>query len=229
MKKNLYTLNIGGDYAPEITAMTYPLLKFWANKIGASFIEINERKFPDYPERYEKFQIYTLAEQYPADWHIYIDCDALVHPDMIDPTGYLRKDTIAHNGKDVASNRWRLDKYMLRDGRHISSCNWLMIASDWCTDVWHPLEDMTLEEAEKNIFPVVSERNGGTKPIMLIDDYVMSRNIARFGLKFTTVTDICKDFCGYQAGNFMMFHMYNCPSAEKIALMKNTLKGWSLA
>ena len=228
MKKNLYTLNIGGTYAPEICEMTYPLLKYWANKIGADFIELTERKFPDYPERYEKFQIYTLAKERPADWHIYIDCDALINPDMIDPTGYLPKDTVAHNGQDVASNRWKLDQYFWRDGRHISSCNWLMIASDWCLDVWHPLEDMTLEEAAKNIFPVTSERNGGTQPIMLIDDYVMSRNIARYGLKFTTVTDVCKNRCGY-AGNFMMMHQYNCPAAEKVAMMKNTLKQWGLS
>lgn len=227
MKKNLYTLNIGREYSPEITAMTYPLLKYWAQKLGAEFIEITERRFPDYPERYEKFQIYEMSKEMPADWHIYIDCDAMVNPDMIDPTGYLSKDTVAHNGKDVASNRWKLDKYFLRDGRHISSCNWLMIASDWCTDVWQPLSDMTIEEAVQNIFPVTSERNGGTKPIMLIDDFVMSRNIARYGLKFTTVTDICKTYCGYP-GNFMMFHLYNCPAEEKITQMKQTLKQWGL-
>lgn len=229
MKKTLYTLNIGGNYCKELTDITYPLIKFWAHKIGAEFVEITERRFPKFPERYEKLQIYHLAKDvFPADWHIYIDCDALVHPDMIDPTGYMHKDTVAHNGKDVASNRWRLDNYMLRDGRHLSSCNWLAIASDWCLDLWHPLEDLTFEEACKNIFPVVGEVNGGTKPEMLIDDYVLSRNIARFGLKFTTVVDICRDRCGYN-GNFMMHHLYNMPTQEKIVHMRNALKQWGVS
>lgn len=229
MKKRIYTLNIGQRYSKEVTDMTYPLIKAWAHKIGAEFFEIKEPRFSlkGWPERYEKLQIFYLAQQYPADWHIYIDCDALVHPDMIDPTGYLPKDTVAHNGKDIASNRWRLDEYFMRDGRHISSCNWLAIASDWCLDLWHPLDDMTFEEACKNIFPVAGEIQGGTQPGMLIDDYVLSRNIARYGLKFTTVTEICQQRCGYQS-NFMMHHLYNMPPEEKVMHMRNCLKGWGL-
>lgn len=228
MKKRIYTVNIGGHYNDELTGITYPYIKAWAFKIGAEFYEITEKKFDGWPARYEKLQIYSLAQEFPADWHIFIDCDALVHPDMIDPTGYLNKDTVAHNGKDVASNRWRLDNYFLRDGRHISSCNWLAIASDWCIDLWHPLEDMTLEQACKNIFPVVGELQGGTQPDMLIDDYVLSRNIARYGLKFVTLTEICQQRCGYQS-NFMLMHLYNITIEEKIIHVKQTLKQWGLA
>ena len=227
MNKRIYTLNIGSKYSEEMTAMTYPLIKAWAYKIGAEFFEISERRFTKFPERYEKLQIYNLAQELPADWHIYIDCDALVHPDMIDPTGYLPKDTVAHNGKDIASNRWRIDNYFLRDGRHISSCNWLAIASDWCLDLWHPLEDMTFEQACSNIFPVVGEINGGTEPGMLIDDYVLSRNIARFGLKFITIVDLLQQRCGYQT-NFMMHHLYNMPTEEKIIHMRNCLTQWGV-
>ncbi len=231
-KKKIYTLNINRKYNWKVTAMTYPLLQYWATKIGATFHEIVEPYFslPEnggWPERYEKFQISILAQQDPADWHIYIDCDALVHPDMIDPTVYMDKATVAHNGNDVATNRWRTDEYFLRDGRQISSCNWLAIASDWCLDLWRPSE-IPLEECVKNIFPVLGEVHGGTVPAMLIDDYVMSRNISRFGLKFTTVTEICKQRLNNPNGNFMMWHSYNCPVEEKVYNMKNVILGWGI-
>ncbi len=70
MKKILYTLNVpdadGNEYAPEIRKITYPFLKAWAYKIGAEFFEITERKFPEMPPVYEKFQIYELSKEHKA-------------------------------------------------------------------------------------------------------------------------------------------------------------------
>src|SRR4030042_4413675 len=99
LKKTLFVLNVD-DYAPEITEVTYPLLKHYAKKIGADFYEIRERKFPDFPPVYEKLQIYQLAQEMGNDWNIYIDSDALVHPDLIDATLLIPRDTVAHYGKD---------------------------------------------------------------------------------------------------------------------------------
>ncbi len=45
IRKTIYTVNIG-DYAPDICALTYPLIQAYANKIGANFHVIRERKFP---------------------------------------------------------------------------------------------------------------------------------------------------------------------------------------
>jgi hypothetical protein len=203
-------------------------MKAYAHKIGAEFFIIDSRKFPEFPGRYEKFQIFDLGREHQNDWNIYIDSDALIHPDMIDMTTYMDKDTVIHNGKDVIGNRYREDVYTMRDGRHISSCNWFTIASDWCLDVWHPLEDMTFEQACANIFPTANEVNSGVKPADLIDDYVMSRNIARFGLKFTTAVDIMKERCGYEI-NFMMHHQYAISEQEKVQRMKQALSNWGLA
>src|SRR5882672_8362849 len=139
MKKTIFTLNVDG-YSSEITELTYPLIKQYANKIGADFHIIKTRKYPEYPAVYEKMQIYDLGREMQNDWNIYIDSDALVHPDMFDVTEFLSKDTVCHNGTDMANNRWRYDRYFQRDKRHIGSCNWFTIASDWCLDLWHPLD-----------------------------------------------------------------------------------------
>lgn len=181
-KKALWTLNVN-NYAPEITAVTYPYIKLYADKIDAEFRILNERKWPDAPATYEKLQIFKEGEDY--DWNIYIDSDALIHPDMFDVTRHLHSDTVLQYGNDLAGTRWKDDKYFRRDTRQISSCNWFTVASNDCLDLWHPLEDMTPAEALKNTRPQLKERETCSDG-HLIDDYVLSRNIARYGLHYTT-------------------------------------------
>lgn len=227
IKKTVYTVSIN-NYQPEVTALTFPLMKHYAQKIQADFHVIDSRRWPEFPGRYEKFQIFYLAKEHDNDWNIYLDSDALVHPDMIDVTTYVNKDMVMHNGRDVIGNRYREDCYTMRAGVNFSSCNWFAIASDWCLDLWHPLEDMTLEEACKNIFPTVQETTNGVKPMDLIDDYVMTRNIGRYGLHFTTVIDILKRYCGYET-NFMMHHLYAISEQEKVRHLKQCLQNWGVS
>ena len=187
VKKTIYTLNIG-DYSPDITALTYPLIRRFAAKIGADFRVISERRWPEYNLCYEKLQIYELGRD--SEWNIYIDGDTLVHPDFFDITEHLPKNTVLHNGYDMAGNRWRYDDYFRRDGRHIGSCNWFTVTSDWCMDLWRPLDDISYEDAVANIFPINEEIRHGMKPGHFIDEYVVSRNIARFGLKFDCLIEM---------------------------------------
>jgi hypothetical protein len=222
VSKTVWTLAVD-NYAPEITSLTYPLLKRYAEKIGAEFRTITERKFPDYPPVYEKLQIFELGRN--NDWNIYIDSDAIVHPDMFDVTNHLSKDTVAHNGNDMAGNRWSYDRFFRRDGRHLGSCNWFTVASDWCIDLWHPLDDLTLEEAARNIHPIVHELNSGITPSHLIDDYTLSRNIAKFGLKFDTITEIQKRI--NDRGNYL-WHVYTVSVPEKVRQMRAVLHAWGV-
>jgi hypothetical protein len=223
IKKTVFTLNVD-DYAPEICELTYPYLKAYAEKIGADFFVITERKFPEMPPVYEKMQIWRLGHAMGNDWNIYIDSDALVHPETVDFTSLIGKDTVMHNGFDMASIRWKYDQYFLRDGRNIGSCNWLAIASDWCMDLWQPL-DLPLEEALKNIYPTPNELANGITREHLIDDYTLSRNIARFGLKFKSILQLNEEV-GPVGANFF-WHQYTIPVPEKIVEMKKIIKSWS--
>ena len=238
MRKTLYLLNVGG-YAPELVALTRPHLEFYADKIGAEVCTITERRFPEWPLPYEKLQIHDLARERGDDWSIYIDSDALVHPELPDLTALIPRDTVAHNGADFGPFRWRQDEYFLRDGRRIGSCNWIAVASDWCRDLWRPLDDLTPGQAVANIRPTVEERN----PIMvnedgtprggieitadhLVDDYALSRNIARFGLKFMTLADLWKQL-GMEDANFF-HHEYTLSVAAKTARIAETIERWRL-
>lgn len=226
IKKCLWTLNIGpkpGErYAPEICELTYPLFQNFAKKIGADFKVITERKFPGWPVVYEKLQLHELGRDY--DWTIFLDSDALVSPEAFDWTNHLSKDTVAHNGRDMAGVRWKYDQYFRRDGRHWGSCNWCTIASDWCLDIWRPLDDLTLEQAMERINITITEHNSAQcETSHLIDDFTLSRNIARFGLKTQTLMDLHAPL-GWRDGNGRgisphLFHLYTIPMEEKIKRM----------
>jgi len=250
MRKTLYTLNLGNMYAPEVCDLTYPLLRYYAHKIGAEFFIITEDKFPGWPNRYNKLQIYQLAQEREDEWSIFVDSDTLIHPEMWDPTNHLPRNTVAHNGNDMAGNRFRYDRFFRRDDRHIGSCTWFIIASDWCIDLFKPLDDLTFEEAIANIFPTPSEqapyqfaldqkgdriRDGNGDPIKvlktpidpahLIDDYTLSRNIAKFGLKFDTIMKIQERL--KDPGNYL-WHAYTVNPPEKAKQILAVLKSWAL-
>jgi hypothetical protein len=237
IKKTVYTVNIN-DYEPAITALTYPFIQHWCDKIGAEFHVIKERKSPHLPIVMEKLQVRDLARERGDDWAICVDSDALINPEMFDPTNYMKKDTVAHNGRDMNGVRYTLDHYFLRDGRNIGSCNWFTIASDWCLDLWAPL-DIPFEAALRRVHPTVGEHNSGLfTDHHLLDDYTLSRNIARFGLKFTTITEMSgelgwRDQNGKAVSPFL-FHLYAIPAAEKLekllAVLSNqpSAGGWGL-
>lgn len=224
-RTTVYTLNLG-PYAPEVTALTYPLLTAWVSRIGADLVIIDERRFPAWPVCYEKLQVYERAQARGDDWSVFIDSDALVHPDTPDFTRLLPRDTVAHYDSDMAAVRWDYDPYFMRDGRHIGSGNWLAFASAWCRDLWRPLDDLTLDEALARIHPAAFERRVGITPAHLLDDYVLSRNIAKHGLKFTTIKAVqVQTAC---IGEFF-HHDYLLSEAEKVASLKQTLANWKLA
>lgn len=221
--KTIYLLNIG-NYAPELTELTYPYIERYAEKIGAGITVIDERKFPDWDLDYEKLQIYELGKD--SDWNIYIDSDALVHPELPDVTELIPRDTVAHNASDFAPIRWRYDNYFRRDGRHIGSCNWLAVASNWCLDLWRPLDDLTFEEAVANITITVEEEHSPVTREHLVSDYALSRNIARFGLKFTKLTDIWPEV-GIHDPEFF-YHVYTVDLDEKVRQITETIQRWRI-
>jgi hypothetical protein len=239
-QKTIYLLNIG-DYAPEICELTYPTIYAYAAKCGAGITEIRERKFHEWPLTYEKLQIGTLAREAGDDWAIYIDSDTLVHPELPDITELVPSDHVCHNAVDFAPIRWRYDKYFRRDGRNIGSANWFAAASEWCFDLWTPIHDMTPEEAIGRITLSAAERRL-MKPEHLIDDYALSRNIARFGLKCITMTDLWRR-ANLPIAEFF-FHQYLMPIEDyegrdeqtgeivpklgKLNSMKQTLERWQV-
>ena len=234
MRKTVYLLNIG-DYAPEVTELTYPTIYAWADRIGAEVIVIRHRAYKDWPLTYEKLQIHGIAKGRNDDWAIYIDSDTLVHPELPDITDLIPRDHVCHNALDWAPIRWTLDDYFRRDGRMVGSANWFACASSWCLDLWRPLDDLTPEQAIANIH-VTEAESKWMKAEHLIDDYALSRNIARFGLKVTTLNAL------WQAGNLFVpnpetgviqgpdffYHQYLMDADTKVKEIKEKIEFWGI-
>jgi len=222
-KKVLITLDIN-DYQPAIKALTFPLMAAYAEKIGAEFLQITERKFPEWPIVMEKFQCARLAKEYDAEWSIFFDADALINPEMFDVTAMLQPGHVCFNGKDFSPIRFKPDEYFRRDGRYIGACDWFCCAHRDVIEDLYRTPERTPEEEFKNIFVTVQEHNGGQfNDNHLIDDYTLSRNISRYGLKHTTLLDICgqlgmRDQYGRPA-NQWLWHLYSMPEEEKLNRM----------
>ena len=223
-KKTLYTLNLHSEEYKDITDMTYPLIKHYARKIGADFYEITERKFPEWPPTFEKLQVYELGQKHGNDWNIFFDADALIHPNTPDFTDLVPKDTCLHNGADFSPFRFRKDRFYRRDGRNIGSATWCCICSDWCIEMMEPPADITPAEVEAAIFPTADEIKRGVEPLRLVEDFLIGRNIAKYGLKFKMLKTMMKELEVENAQ--MFFHIYAVPKEEKVAKMAQILQVW---
>jgi hypothetical protein len=227
-RKTLYTLNVN-KYEPAVTALTYPLLRLYARKIGAEFFQITERKSPDWPLMYEKLQIFHLAKERGDEWSVYVDSDTLIRPDTPDFTAIVPRDHVAHYRYDFAPLRWYLDEHFLRDGRRIGTCGWFCMASNWCRDLWHP-SDLTPEETIARCFPVLFEAALGLKPEHFVEDYTISRNIARFGLKAIPLLQVEKQI-GFRkedddtdaGGPGWFHHVYAVSPQAKVASLREVI------
>ena len=62
--------------------MTYPRIEEYADRCGADIFTIKTRKFHEWHVTYKKLQIHELAGERGDDWAIYIDSDALLHPEL---------------------------------------------------------------------------------------------------------------------------------------------------
>jgi hypothetical protein len=223
LKKTIFTLNVD-NYAPEITELTFPLLKYYAAKIGAEFRVISERKFPDWPIVYEKLQIHELGKGY--DWVYYFDADCLVHPECIDFSWHLDDDVCMHNAQDMAHIRFRYDEHFQKDGRNIGTCGWFVLTPAKCLDLWKPTEQ-SLAEVIDCCYPTVGELNSGLiDKGHLVDDYVKSRNICKFGLKHDTVANLLPRI-GLEKASFL-WHKYMIPEAQKVQEMREVLRKWQV-
>lgn len=180
-KKLLVTLDI--NYNKNISSLTRPYLEKYAEKIGADLKIINERKFIDSPINMEKFQVYEMSKDY--DWTIFIDSDALIHPNCPDMTELFGKDTVTFYGIDYYPTRYKTNSYTRRDGRNIAATTWLTVFSDWTRDLWKPYKNPIQYVDQIDLMDI--ELNFGYESKHILDDYLVSRNIAKYGLKVKTI------------------------------------------
>jgi len=170
MTKSIWVV-IVDNYQPEVCKQTLPTIEKYADKIGAKLNIISKRKWPEATAPYEKLQVYELGKGY--DWNIVVDADLLIEDTMHDPTTMVPDQTVATWMCYDPAPYFPCDEYYYRDGRHIgASFNFLFVPRA-CHDALMPFPN---EE--------IKSRMAALKRPFMLDEYCLSRNIARYGLKF---------------------------------------------
>jgi hypothetical protein len=168
MKKGLFVVCVD-NYQPEISAVTLPMLKAYAKKIGAEFTVITERKYPEFPPTYEKMQVYELGKN--NDVNLLIDADMYVTEDMYDVTEVVPEGVV---GSWMEYDPWitiKKDEYLKLDGTdRIPATNFLVV---WAGqhETWKPLV----------MLPTVALSR--MKRPFVVDEYCVGRNIKQHGYK----------------------------------------------
>jgi hypothetical protein len=169
------------NYFPELCALTLPTIEAWAKRSNAEVNYITKRRWPEWPLLTEKLQVWYDGAD--CDWNVMIDADVLVHPETPDLFAqHLPADHVIAKDAYNAHRQFNInnDIYFLRDGRDLGLSSCVVMTSRWCHDLWRPLpEEMDLETACANI---IQERK-------CIDEYSISRNMARFGFKLSPPVD----------------------------------------
>lgn len=174
MKKIIHCVYIN-NYFPELWKYTYPTLVAYANRIGADLNIIEKRKFPEWHINYEKMQVHELGKH--ADANFLVDSDVLIHPQFPDFVNIIPEHHIAFNDNYHASTKFVLNDYFARDARDVGIATNAVVSYRSTHDVWEPLT-ITPDEGRKITFV----REGD------IDEYCLSHNMAKYGLKYTGIT-----------------------------------------
>jgi len=102
MKKAVVTMCIG-DKWEALKQLTYPSISDYANKIGATFINIDTAVVHPTEVGYEKFQMFKILSYY--DRIIYLDADLIVTKKCPDLFDVVPEDEI---GALIESNYWMI-------------------------------------------------------------------------------------------------------------------------
>ena len=220
MRKLIHVVNIN-DFFPELFALTYPTIRSYAERNGYMINMITERKFPDYPINYEKMQVYEDGKD--AEVNILCDADMLIHPQFPDVTEFLKRDSIAFNDNYNISWKYHVDRirYFMRDGRDVGIATNFVVSSDWTHDVWEPLS-----LSQKDIEDLAKKENTDTGGAdgrgwgHYADEFALSYNMAKYGLKYTGVTweDWMRPW---------LIHTGTGDKNEALQIARDTLEKWS--
>lgn len=178
--KCIHIVNIN-NYFPELWELTFPTIYRYANRINADINIISKRKFPDWHIHYEKMQVYRDGYGHMANF--LLDMDILIHPQFPDFTQIVPIHHVGFNDNYHASSKFNIkdNGYFLRDGRDVGIASNAVVSYATTHDIFEPLNIRPYQAKDftENICLV---REGD------IDEYCLSHNLAKYGLKYTGIT-----------------------------------------
>ncbi len=175
MRKCIHVVNIG-NFFPELWKLTFPTIEFYAKRIGADLNIISTRQFPNFHINYEKMQVWNDGKHYDANF--LLDADVLIHKQFPDFTTIVHPHHVGFNDNYHASTKFDIKNniYFERDGRDVGIASNAVITYKSTHDLWEPTVSLT----ESKLVCTVREGD--------IDEYNISQNLAKYGLKYCGIT-----------------------------------------
>ncbi len=210
MRRCIHVVYIN-DFFPELWKLTFPTIKAYADRIGADLNVITERLYNnDVHINYEKMQVWYAGADYDANF--LVDADVLIHQHFPDFTTIVPQHHVGFNDNYNASVKFAIEDniYFQRDGRDVGIASNAVVTYKSTHDLWTPNSSKVLWN-QKNVCRV---REGD------IDEYNLSLNLAKYGLKYTGIT-----WEDWQRYYFVHIGTGDREAAVKIA--RNVLETWN--
>lgn len=207
MKKAVHVVNID-NFFPELWDLTYPTIKAYADRIHADLNIISKRKYEGVHINFEKMQVYEDGKSYDANF--LVDADVLIHNKFPDFTTIVPNHHIGFNHNYHASTKFDVSNniYFQRDGRDVGIASNAVISYKSTHDIFE------LNSIETNDIPKICKVREGD-----IDEYNLSLNLAKYGLKYTGI-------CWESWQEYYFQHIGTGDRQKAIVIANAILKRW---
>lgn len=168
----IHLLNIG-NFFPELTELTYPTIESFAKRIKAKINIITKMKISSDNILAEKLQVYEDGKEY--DYNIFLDLDLLIHPQCYNPFKNIPPFHVAFKDAHYANEIFKQDEVFKNDPRNVGVSTCCVFSTRETHQLWKPISELNLEQITNNI---IQDRKN-------IDEYTLSRNLAKYSIKYT--------------------------------------------
>lgn len=219
MKKDnlVLTISIGNHYR-EISELTLPSIKEYANKIGADFLNITERDPSFITQKWNKFSIHELLNDYQRI--IYFDIDILIREDCPNLFDIVPKEKLG----------------MFNEGRYTARYEYLEQASEYYGEPLKPWNGkfynsgvMVISRIHKKIFKLPKGVHFVETDQPYLNLRILNDKIDMFDLDFKfNRMDILDKFCGISRLDSYIVHYAGAPQEILASVIKDDIKQWEI-
>lgn len=218
--KAVVTMCFGQKYE-ELSVITQPTLKKYAEKIGADFVVINEKRLSNKYIHYEKFQIFDLFGKYHRI--LFLDSDIIVRPDCPDLF-----EVVSENKLGIF-DEGRFEDFLpvIRD----ACVKYKMSIPKWSGQSYNT-GVMVLSRLHKHLFKKPDQEYDCYNGYLhyeqpYINLKIMTENVAvkDIGYKFNRISIMDKPTGENRLSSYMI-HYAGAPESVRLNLIKDDLKSW---
>ena len=217
MKKDNLVLTISiGDYYNEVAKISLPSIKKYAEKIGADFLNVTEFNKYYITQKWNKFLIAELLNEYKRI--IYVDIDILIRDDCPNLFEIVPNDKLG----------------MFNEGRYAPRLEFLEQASEYYGE---PLKKwngkfynsgvMVISRMHKKVFKLPKGIDFVETDQPYINLRILNDEIKMFDLDFRyNRMDILDKFCGISRLDSYIVHYAGAPKEIQMGVMQKDILQW---